>query len=62
MKIDKIIRLIIGILILVGLGLGYYVNQYWYFLIIFVCLNLIQSVFTGFCGAEKVLLKLGFKK
>jgi hypothetical protein len=62
MKIEQIIRLLAGILILIGIILGFYMNQYWYLLVIFVALNFIQSAITGFCGMEKILIKLGFQK
>ena len=59
MKIDKAIRVLAGSLILVSLALSYLISQYWLLLTAFVGVNLIQSAFTGFCPAEKILIKLG---
>jgi hypothetical protein len=59
MKIQSIIYLVAGTLILTGLALGYWVNQRWLFLTAFVGLNLFQSAFTGFCPLERILTKLG---
>jgi len=62
MKTEPIIRLLAGILVLISIGLGFYVNQYWYLLAVFVAFNLAQSAITGVCVMEKILLKLGFQK
>lgn len=48
-----------GTMMLVSLGLGHWVSPYWLFLGVFVGVNLIQSAFTGFCPAEKILRRLG---
>jgi hypothetical protein len=60
MKIQRIIYLVAGTLVLTGLALGYWVNQLWLLLAAFVGLNLFQTAFTGFCPLERILLKLGF--
>ena len=46
-------------MILLSLALAHWVNPHWLWLAAFVGANLIQSAFTGFCPAEKILLKLG---
>jgi hypothetical protein len=58
MKIQRIIYLVAGTLVLTGLALGYWVNQLWLLLPAFVGLNLFQTAFTGFCPLERILLKL----
>ncbi len=59
MKIQRIIYLVAGTLVLTGLALGVWVNQLWLLLSAFVGLNLFQTAFTGFCPLERILLKLG---
>ncbi len=59
MKTESYIRLVAGILVLASVTLGHFVNAWWLLLAAFVSLNLIQSVFTGFCLAEIILPKLG---
>jgi hypothetical protein len=39
--------MIAGAFVLLSLGLGYWVNPYWYLFTAFVGLNLFQSAFTG---------------
>lgn len=59
MKIQSIIYLVAGTLVLTGLALGYWVDQRWLLLAAFVGLNLFQTAFTGFCPLERILVKLG---
>lgn len=62
MKVEQYIRVIAGTFVLVSLGLGYFVNSYWYLFTAFVGANLLQSAFTGWCLMEKILIKLGVEK
>ena len=55
MKMEHWIRAIAGSFILVSVGLGYFVHEYWLFFTAFVGLNLLQSSFTGFCPLDKIL-------
>lgn len=59
MKIQNIIYLVAGSLVLTGLALGHWVDPRWLFLSAFVGLNLFQTAFTGFCPLERILVKLG---
>jgi hypothetical protein len=59
MKIQNIIYLVAGSLVLTGLALGYWIDQRWLLLPAFVGLNLFQASFTGFCPLERILLRLG---
>ncbi|MBN8690680.1 MAG: DUF2892 domain-containing protein [Armatimonadetes bacterium] len=59
MTIERSIRLLAGLLSLTGILLSIAVDHRWLFLSGFVAVNLIQSSFTGFCPAEKIMLKLG---
>jgi len=56
--IEMYIRRMAGIFILLSLLLGYYVNPLWLLLALFVGVNLIQSSFTQWCPAEKILKKI----
>lgn len=60
MSVDRIVRLFAGIVVMVSLVLGWYVNPYWFLLTAFVGFNLFQSSLTGFCPLEIVLKRLGF--
>ena len=59
MTTERGVRLLAGSLVGISLTLGYLVSPAWLLLGVFVSLNLIQSAFTGFCPAEKVLRALG---
>ena len=59
MKIQSIIYLVAGTLVLTGLALGQWVDPRWLLLAAFVGLNLFQTAFTGFCPLERILLKFG---
>jgi hypothetical protein len=59
MKLQSIIYLVAGTLVLTGLALGYWIDQRWLLLAAFVGLNLFQTAFTGFCPLERSLVKLG---
>jgi hypothetical protein len=59
MTIERTLRMIAGLFVLVSLALGYWVNQYWYLFTTFVGLNLFQSGFTNWCPMMTFLRKLG---
>lgn len=59
MKIQSIVFLVAGTLVLTGLTLGYWVDQRWLLLAAFVGLNMFQTAFTGFCPLERILIRLG---
>ncbi len=59
MTIERAVRMIAGIFILLSLALGYYVSPYWYLFTAFVGLNLLQSGFTNWCPMMTFLRKLG---
>lgn len=61
MSTERAIRLLAGSLVGLSLLLGTTVSPWWLLLAAFVSLNLVQSVFTGFCPAEKILRRLGTK-
>lgn len=60
MHIHDLIRLLAGTVTLIGVALTHFVHPWWLLLPTFVGLNLIQSVFTGFCPPSLILRKLGW--
>jgi len=61
MNVENGVRLMAGTMILISVLLVVLISQWWLLLTLFVGLNLIQSVFTGFCPAVNILRKLGLK-
>ncbi|MBC2605604.1 YgaP family membrane protein [Pelagicoccus albus] len=61
MNIDRIVLAFAGLMVLTGVSLGIWVNQYWFILPAFVGLNMAQAAFTGFCPLAIILKKLGKK-
>jgi hypothetical protein len=59
--INRIIRAVAGIFILISLLLAIYINQNWLWFTAFVGANLLQSSFTKWCLMEDILKKLGVK-
>ena len=58
MTIDNAVLSFAGFIVLTGLGLGYFVSEYWYLLSAFAGLNLMQAGFTGFCPAAVLFKRL----
>jgi len=61
MNIDRWVFRIAGILVLVSIGLGVWVNLYWLWLGVFVGANMLQASFTGFCPLARMLARFGIK-
>ncbi len=61
MTIERCLRGIAGLFILVSVLLAHYHSHYWLFLTAFVGLNLLQSAFTNWCPMITILKKLGVK-
>lgn len=59
MNIDRAVFAFAGIVVLIGLGLGYFISPWWYLLTAFAGLNMLQAAFTGFCPAAMVFKALG---
>jgi hypothetical protein len=59
--INRLIRAIAGMLILISLLLAIYVNQNWLWFTAFVGVNLLQSSITKWCLMEDILKKIGVK-
>jgi glucan phosphoethanolaminetransferase (alkaline phosphatase superfamily) len=59
MTIERALRLIAGIMILLSAALAYLVSPYWLFFTAFIGLNLLQSSFTNWCPMMTLLHKAG---
>lgn len=59
MTVDRIVHLVAGLMVLLGLGLAHYVHVNWLLLPAFVGLNLAQSGLTNFCPLAFMLKKAG---
>lgn len=61
MTIERTLRLIAGILLLVSLLLAHFVSPYWLLFTAFIGLNLLQSGLTDWCPMMTILRKAGLK-
>ncbi|MFN7174731.1 MAG: DUF2892 domain-containing protein [Thermaurantiacus tibetensis] len=59
MNLDRAVLAFAGVVVLVSLALGYFVNELWFLLTAFAGVNMIQAAFTGFCPAALVMKRLG---
>jgi hypothetical protein len=60
-NVDRAVLTFAGSIVLLSLGLAWFVHPYWLLLTAFVGLNLLQAAFTGFCPAAIIFQKLGLK-
>ena len=61
MTVERGVRLMAGVIVLVSLALAHFVTLYWLWLTVFVGLNLLQSAFTNWCPAMSILRVMGLK-
>lgn len=61
MNVDRAVFAFAGLVVLIGLGLGYFVSPYWFLLTAFAGLNMLQAAFTGFCPAAMIFRGAGLK-
>lgn len=59
MTIERALRLMAGLVVLLSLTLAHFFHPAWLFLALFAALNLIQSAFTNWCPAMILLRKAG---
>ncbi|HTW78764.1 MAG TPA: DUF2892 domain-containing protein [Terracidiphilus sp.] len=62
MTVERAVRLMAGIMILISLALAHYLSLYWLWLTVFVGLNLLQSAFTNWCPAMSIFRMIGLKE
>jgi len=61
MTVERGLRLLAGVMVLLSATLTYYVSHYWIWLTAFVGLNLLQSAFTNWCPAMAILRRIRLK-
>ena len=61
MNVERYLRLVAGLFVMVSVAMGYWVNQNWFLFTAFVGLNLFQSAFTNWCPLITILKKLGVR-
>ena len=60
MDVNRVLRMIAGVFIMLSVALGVYHNANWFFFTGFIGLNLFQSSFTNKCPMMLILKKTGF--
>ncbi len=61
MTVERGLRLMAGVMVLLSIALTVYVSHYWIWLTVFVGLNLLQSALTNWCPAMFILRVIGLK-
>ncbi len=61
MTVERGLRLMAGVMVLLSVALTYFMSHYWMWLTVFIGLNLLQSAFTNWCPAMAILRALGLK-
>jgi hypothetical protein len=61
MTIERGLRLAAGVVVLLSVGLGYFLHPAWLLLTAFAGLNLLQSAFTNWCPMVWILGRLGLR-
>ena len=61
MSLERYLRLIAGVFIMLTVALGMTVSPNWFWFTGFVGLNLFQSAFTNWCPMITLLKKLGVR-
>jgi hypothetical protein len=59
MTVNRWLRAIAGLFVMLSVFLGFLVSPKWYYFTAFVGLNLFQSAFTNWCPMITFLRKLG---
>ncbi|WP_434288377.1 YgaP family membrane protein [Celeribacter sp. SCSIO 80788] len=59
MSIDRAMFRFAGIMVLISVLLTQFVSPYFVWFTVFIGANLLQSSFTGWCPAAKIMAKLG---
>ena len=61
MTVERAVRLMAGVMVLLSLALAHFFSDYWLWLTAFVGLNLLQSAFTNWCPAMSIFRAMGLK-
>lgn len=59
MTVERAVRLLAGVMVLVSVALAHWFSPYWLWLTVFVGLNLLQSAFTNWCPAMSFFKWMG---
>lgn len=59
MTVERAVRLMAGIIILLSLALSHFYSHHWLWLTAFVGVNLLQSAFTNWCPSMSIFRALG---
>lgn len=59
MTVERGLRLMAGVMVLLSVVLTLYVSHYWIWLTVFIGLNLLQSAFTNWCPAISIFRAMG---
>jgi len=62
MTVERGLRLMAGIMVLLSISLAYFFSRNWIWLTAFVGLNLLQSAFTNWCPGMAILRGMGLKE
>jgi DUF2892 family protein len=62
MTVERALRLIAGVLILISVSLAVVASLNWLWLTAFVGLNLVQSAFTDWCPMVWLLQRFGLRR
>jgi hypothetical protein len=61
MTLERSVRLMASVMVLLSIALAHFVSLYWLWLTAFVGLNLLQSAFTNWCPAMSIFRAMGMK-
>jgi hypothetical protein len=61
MTVERAVRLMAGVMVLLSLTLAHFFSLNWLWLTAFVGLNLLQSAFTNWCPAISMFRAMGLK-
>jgi len=59
MTVERAVRLVAGVMVLVSLALAHWFSFYWLWLTVFVGLNLLQAAVTNWCPAMSIFKWMG---
>ena len=62
MTVERAVRLLAGVMVLLSLALAHWFSPYWLWLTAFVGLNLLQSAFTNWCPAMSFFRRMGLPR
>jgi hypothetical protein len=62
MTIERGLRALAGIVVMLSLALAHWISPYWLWLTAFAGMNLLQSAFTNWCPAMPILRACKFRE